>query len=160
MGKSLGGAMHFFGGVPPLDVVSPKLNVIIIPQLFIIITLASATIETEHSQATLLCTIDRTYPPRRKHPADGNFFNNTLLCTIDRTYPPRQKHPADGNFFVECIIFSLLEDADEHDFECVRRRTDEIVEKLGHAKHSLICDVTECNDVQVRFECYSNLPGL
>ena len=135
MGKSLGGAMHFFGGVPPLDVVSPKLNVIIIPQLFIIITLASATIETEHSQAT-------------------------LLCTIDRTYPPRQKHPADGNFFVECIIFSLLEDADEHDFECVRRRTDEIVEKLGHAKHSLICDVAECNDVQVRFECYSNLPGL
>ncbi len=44
MGKSLGGAMHFFGGVPPLDVVSPKLNVKIIPQIFIIITLVSATI--------------------------------------------------------------------------------------------------------------------
>ena len=35
----------------------------------------------------------------------------TLLCTIDRTNPPRRKHPADGNLFVECVIFSLLEDA-------------------------------------------------
>ena len=61
---------------------------------------------------------------------------------------------------------------DEHDFECVRRRTDEIVEKLGHEKHSLIVmwalfgerrwlptnNVTECIDVQVHFQCYSNLP--
>jgi hypothetical protein len=61
MGKSLGGAMHFFGGVPPLDVVSSKLNVIIIPQLFIIITLVSATIPIARRCPILLLSKQNTH---------------------------------------------------------------------------------------------------
>ena len=67
--------------------ISPRLNVIIIPRIFIIVTLVSATIPNVRLCPMSLQSGQNT--PKCKTDAIPTEFR----CTIDRTESPRRKHP-------------------------------------------------------------------